>query len=65
MVARFERLRQQEEEFQRTVEESLRTTCARVEDLRVRQAKRRVVEDEFVSGSVVAASDSVGATCQA
>jgi hypothetical protein len=36
-----ERLRQQAEEFQRTVEEELRTTRALLEELLVRQAKRR------------------------
>jgi hypothetical protein len=36
-----ERLRQQAEEFQRTVEEELRTTRALLEELQVRQAKRR------------------------
>jgi hypothetical protein len=36
-----ERLRQQAEEFQRTVEKDLRTTRALVEELQVRQAKRR------------------------
>ena len=36
-----ERLRRQAEEFQRTVEEELRTTRALLEDLHVRQAKRR------------------------
>jgi hypothetical protein len=35
-----ERLRQQAEEFQRTVEEELRTARALIEELRVRQAKR-------------------------
>jgi hypothetical protein len=36
-----DRLRQQAEEFQRTVEKDLRTTRALVEELQVRQAKRR------------------------
>ncbi len=36
-----ERLRQQAEEFQRTVEEELRTARALLEELHVRQAKRR------------------------
>ena len=36
-----ERLRQQAEEFQRTIEDELRTVRALIEDLRVRQAKRR------------------------
>ena len=36
-----ERLRQQAEEFQRTVEEGLRTARALLEELHVRQAKRR------------------------
>jgi hypothetical protein len=36
-----ERLRQQAEAFQRTVEEELRTVRARIEELRVGQAKRR------------------------
>jgi hypothetical protein len=36
-----ERLRQQAEEFQRTVEEELRTARALIEELRVRLAKRR------------------------
>ncbi len=34
-------LRQQAEEFQRTLEEELRTVLALIEELRVRQAKRR------------------------
>jgi hypothetical protein len=38
---RVQRLRQQVEDFQRTVEEELRTTRALVEELRVRRAKRR------------------------
>jgi hypothetical protein len=41
-----ERLRQQAEEFQRTVEEELRTARALIEELRVRQAKRRGHERE-------------------
>lgn len=36
-----ERLRQQAEEFQRTVEEELRTARALLDELHVRQAKRR------------------------
>ena len=36
-----ERLRQQAEEFQRTVQEGLRTARALLEELHVRQAKRR------------------------
>jgi hypothetical protein len=36
-----ERLLQQAEEVQRTVEEELRTARALIEELRVRQAKRR------------------------
>jgi hypothetical protein len=36
-----ERLRQQAEDFQRMVEEEIRTTRALIEDVRVRQAKRR------------------------
>lgn len=36
-----ERLRQQAEEFQRMVEEELRTVRALIEEVRVRQAKRR------------------------
>ena len=36
-----ERLREQAEEFQRTVEEELWTVRALLEELRVRQAKRR------------------------
>ena len=41
MVVRCERLREQAEEFQRTVEEELRTIRILIEDLRVNQAKRR------------------------
>ena len=41
MVVRCERLREQAEEFQRTVEEDLRTIRMLIEDLRVNQAKRR------------------------
>ena len=41
MVVRCERLREQAEEFQRTVEEELRTIRMLIEDLRVNQAKRR------------------------
>ena len=36
-----ERLRQQAEEFQRTVQEDLRLTSAQLFEERVRQAKRR------------------------
>ena len=36
-----ERLRQQAEDFHRMVEEEIRTTRALIEDVRVRQAKRR------------------------
>jgi hypothetical protein len=39
-------LRQQAEEFQRTVEEELRTARALLEELRLRQAKRRVIKDD-------------------
>ena len=38
---RYERLRKQAEEFKRTIEEEIRTTRTLIEDLRVRQAKRR------------------------
>ena len=41
LLVRVERLRQQAEEFQRTVEEELRTVRAHLEELQVRQAKRR------------------------
>ena len=41
LLVRVERLRQQAEEFQRTVEEELRTTREAIEELQVRQAKRR------------------------
>jgi hypothetical protein len=41
LLMRIERLRQQAQEFQGTVESELRTTRALLEDLRVRQAKRR------------------------
>ena len=41
LLARVERLRQQAEAFQRTVEEERRTASMLLEDLRVRQAKRR------------------------
>ena len=36
-----QRLRQQAEEFQRTIKEEIQTARALLEDLRVRQAKRR------------------------
>ena len=41
LLVRVERLRQQAEEFQRTVGEELRTVRAALEELHVRQAKRR------------------------
>jgi hypothetical protein len=41
LLVYVERLRQQAEEFQRTVEEESRTVQALLEELRVRQAKRR------------------------
>jgi hypothetical protein len=41
ILVRVQRLRQQSEAFQRTVEEDLRTARALLEELRVRQAKRR------------------------
>lgn len=41
LLVRVERLRQQAEAFQRTVEEERRTVSALLDDLRVRQAKRR------------------------
>jgi hypothetical protein len=41
LVVWVERLRQQAEEFQRTVEEEIRRTRTILDDLRVRQAKRR------------------------
>jgi hypothetical protein len=41
LLVYVERLRQQAEEFQRTVEEELRTTLALLEELLVRQDKRR------------------------
>ena len=41
LLVYVERLRQQAEEFQRTVDEELRTAHALLEDLQVRQAKRR------------------------
>jgi hypothetical protein len=46
LLLRVTRLRQEAEEFHRTVGEELRTTLALIEDLYVRQAKRRVMEDE-------------------
>jgi hypothetical protein len=36
-----ERLREQAEEFKRTIEEELRATRAAIEELQVRRAKRR------------------------
>jgi hypothetical protein len=45
-----ERLRQQAEEFQRTVEEELRTARALLEELHVRQPKGGVMEDEWTRG---------------
>ena len=41
LLVRVERLRQQAEELQRTVEEELRTARALLEELNVSQAKRR------------------------
>lgn len=41
VLVRVERLRKQAEEFQRTVEEELRTTRALLEELLVPRAKRR------------------------
>jgi hypothetical protein len=41
VLAYVEWLRQQAEEFQRTVEEELRTARALLEELRLREAKRR------------------------
>jgi hypothetical protein len=41
LVVFVERLRQRAEEFQRTVEEEIRRTRTLIEDLRVRQAKKR------------------------
>jgi hypothetical protein len=41
VLVRVERLRQQAEAFQKTVEEERRTVSALLDDLRVRQAKRR------------------------
>jgi hypothetical protein len=41
LLLRVERLRQEAEEFQRTVGEELRTARTLLEDLYVRQAKRR------------------------
>jgi hypothetical protein len=41
LLVYVERLRQQAEEFQRTVEEELRTLRAFINEWRVRQAKRR------------------------
>ena len=41
LLMRVERLRQQAEEFQKTVEEERQRVSALLEDLRIRQAKRR------------------------
>ena len=41
LVVHIERLRQQAEEFRRTVEEEIRTTMTLIEELRASQAKRR------------------------
>jgi hypothetical protein len=41
LLVRVERLREQAEAFQRTVEEELRTTRAAIEEIRVSRAKRR------------------------
>jgi hypothetical protein len=41
VLAFVERLRQQAEEFQRKIEQELRTTRAAIEELQVRRAKRR------------------------
>lgn len=41
LLAYVKLLRQQAEEFQRTIEEELRTTSARLFELRIRLAKRR------------------------
>jgi hypothetical protein len=41
LVVYCERLRQQAEDFQRTVGREIRTTLALIEELRVSQAKRR------------------------
>jgi hypothetical protein len=41
ILARLQRLRQQSEAFQRTVEEDLRAARALLEELRVRQVKGR------------------------
>jgi hypothetical protein len=41
LLARVQRLRQLAEDFQRTIEEEIRTTLALIDDLRVSQAKRR------------------------
>jgi hypothetical protein len=41
LLVRVQRLRQQAEDFQRTIEEEIRTTWTLIEDLRVSQAKRR------------------------
>ena len=41
LLVRVERLRQQAEEFQRTIEEELRTVRAHLEELQGREAKRR------------------------
>jgi hypothetical protein len=41
LVLRVQRLRQQAEDFQRTIEQEIRTTIALIDELRVSQAKRR------------------------
>jgi hypothetical protein len=41
LLVRVQRLRLEAHEFQRTVEEELRTVRARLEELQVRQSKRR------------------------
>jgi hypothetical protein len=47
LLVRVGRLHRQAEEFQRTVEEELRTTRALLEELHIREAKRRVMDDEW------------------
>ena len=50
LLMRVNRLRWQSEAFQRTVEEELRRTLrALLEELLVRQAERRTMEDEWTS----------------
>ena len=41
LLVRVQRLRQEAEDFKKTVEEELRTVLAQLEELQVRQAKRR------------------------